>query len=91
LHDLLKLRAEKRKAEIGFESQKAREAQAATSQAQEIRRESEENRKVERHTIDIDIRKTRLDREKKHLDNSNSPSRARQQADTEHHQAKIAA
>jgi hypothetical protein len=64
LHDLLKLRAERRKAEIGFESQKRREAQEARSQTAEIRRESDENRKVERHTVDMDIRKTRLDREK---------------------------
>jgi hypothetical protein len=91
LHDLLKLRAEKRKEQIGFESKKAKEAQAARSQTQEIRRESEENRKLERHKVDMDIRKTRLDREKKHLDSSNPPSRARQQADMEHHQTKIAA
>jgi hypothetical protein len=64
LHDLLKLRAERRKEQIGFESQKAREAQAAKSQAQEIRRESDEIRKLERHKVDMDIRRTRLDREK---------------------------
>jgi len=64
LHDLLKLRAGRRKEQIGFDSQRRREAQAATSQAWETRRESDENRKLERHKVDMDIRKTRLDREK---------------------------
>jgi hypothetical protein len=43
LNELLKLRAEKRKAEIGFDSQKQK-------QAEEARREAAENRKKERHT-----------------------------------------
>jgi hypothetical protein len=63
LHDLLKLRAERRKAEIGFESQKR-------AQAQETRREAAEIRKVERHHVDLDIRKTKLERELIHTANA---------------------
>ena len=57
LHDLLKLRAEKGKAEIGFESQKR-------SEAQEKRRENNENRKVECHSLRVEIDKQHLEREK---------------------------
>jgi hypothetical protein len=46
LNDLLKLRAEKRKSEIGFVSQKQKEAIIAL-------RQSAENRKQERHKWDI--------------------------------------
>jgi hypothetical protein len=46
LNDLLKLRAEKRKAEIGFESQKQKEAVIAI-------RESAEKRKQDRHRWDV--------------------------------------
>jgi hypothetical protein len=63
LHDLLKLRAEKRKAEIGFVSQKAREAKEASSQAHEIRREADEIRKQEHHSVKMAIAKKRLERE----------------------------
>ena len=53
LDQLLKLRAEKRKAEIGFESQKAKQAaqQASTErqQAQETRRAASETRAQELH------------------------------------------
>jgi hypothetical protein len=59
LHDLLKLRAERRKAQIGFESQKQAEAKTASLEAGE-------KRKTERHEIDIEIRKARLEREKSH-------------------------
>jgi hypothetical protein len=68
LHDLLKLRAEKRKAEIGFELQERAEAQ-------ETRRESGEKRKVERHSVDIDIRKARLEREQAKLNGPLSPQK----------------
>ena len=54
---LLKLRAETRKAEIGFVSQKAAEAQ-------ETRRTAAETRKTEAHTITMEIKKQRLEREK---------------------------
>ena len=64
LNDLLKLRAEKRKEQIGFESQKAAEAKQAAVRAQETRREAAENRKTEAHQITMDIKKKRLDREK---------------------------
>ncbi len=56
LHDLLKLRAERRKAEIGFVSQKCAEAQ-------EVRREAAETRKLEQHKRTIAIAETRLERE----------------------------
>ncbi len=46
LNQLLKLRAEKRKAEIGFESQKRREAE-------EARKESVENRRKELHQWNV--------------------------------------
>lgn len=46
LSDLLKLRAERRKQEIGFESQKQKEAA-------ESRRQSTENRKQDRHKLDM--------------------------------------
>ena len=54
---LLKLRAEARKAEIGFVSQKAAEAQ-------ETRRAAAETRKTELHIITMDIKKQQLEREK---------------------------
>lgn len=44
LHDLLKLKAEKRRQQIGFESQKR-------AQAQETRREAAEIRKIEYHEL----------------------------------------
>jgi hypothetical protein len=56
LHDLLKLRAEKRKAEIGFESQKR-------AQAQETRRESEATRKQDLHKIKLATAETKLEGE----------------------------
>ena len=54
---LLKLRAEARKAEIGFVSQKAAEAQATARAAAEAR-------KTEVHTINMEIKNQRLEREK---------------------------
>jgi IMP dehydrogenase/GMP reductase len=59
LHDLLKLRAERRKAEIGFESQKR-------AQAQETRREATETRKQEHHKATMSILETRRERELTH-------------------------
>ena len=46
LNDLVKLRAEKRRQEIGFESQHR-------LQAEHMRREATENRKQERHRLDM--------------------------------------
>jgi hypothetical protein len=56
LHDLLKLRAETRKAEIGFESQKR-------AQAQETRREAAETRKQEHHKATMSILENKRERE----------------------------
>jgi len=67
LKDLLTLRAEKRKAEIGFVSQKAREAQNERSHAQETRRQSEEIRKQEQHKLKVAILETKLERELAHF------------------------
>ena len=54
LNDLLKLRAERRKAEIGFESQRRAEAD-------HIRREAAEKRKQERHKWDIMLAEAKVD------------------------------
>jgi len=54
LNDLLKLRAEKRRAEIGFESQQQRKAL-------ELRREAAEKRKQDRHKFDILLVQAKLD------------------------------
>src|SRR5947209_1698196 len=54
LNDLLKLRAEKRKQDIGFESQQR-------LQAEHIRREAVENRKQERHRFDIMLAEAKAD------------------------------
>jgi hypothetical protein len=64
LHDLLKLRAEKRKEQIGFESQKHTQAAETRREAAETRRVAAENRKIEEHKITLDIKNQRLDREK---------------------------
>jgi hypothetical protein len=54
LNDLLKLRAEKRKQEIGFESQEQR-------RNEEARRQNRENRKQERHRYDILLAEAKVD------------------------------
>jgi hypothetical protein len=54
LNDLLKLRAERRKAEIGFESQKQKEAQ-------EARREAAEKRKQELHQYAVLLAEAKVD------------------------------
>ena len=54
LNDLLKLRAEKRKQEIGFESQKQK-------QAEETRRAAGENRKQELHRWNVLLGEAKLD------------------------------
>jgi hypothetical protein len=54
LNDLLKLRAEKRKQEIGFESQKQKEAIIAL-------RQSAENRRQERHKWDVLLAEAKVD------------------------------
>jgi hypothetical protein len=54
LNDLLKLRAEKRRAEIGFESQQQK-------RAQEERREAAEKRKQDHHKWDMLLAEAKLD------------------------------
>ena len=54
LNDLLKLRAEKRRVEIGFESQKRQEAA-------ESRREAAEKRKQDRHKWDVLLAEAKVD------------------------------
>jgi multidrug resistance efflux pump len=54
LADLLKLRAERRRAQIGFESQKQK-------QAQESRRESAEKRKHELHEFAVPLAQAKVD------------------------------
>jgi hypothetical protein len=54
LSDLLKLRAERRRAEIGFESQQRQ-------RAQELRREATEKRRQDRHKFDILFIQAKLD------------------------------
>jgi hypothetical protein len=55
LHDLLKLRSERRKAEIGFESQKRREQQ-------DQHRAAREHRQVERHHFFVADAEHKLER-----------------------------
>jgi hypothetical protein len=57
LNDLLKLRAEKRKTNIGFESQQRK-------QAQETRRDAAENRKQELHHWAVLLSEAKLDHQK---------------------------
>ncbi len=49
LNELLKLRAEKRKAEIGSDSQKRKEGNEARKEAAAVQRQNNENRKQELH------------------------------------------
>jgi len=58
LNDLLKLRAEKRKAEIGFESQKAREA---AREGAEERKQSAEKRREELHEWALALAESKVD------------------------------
>ncbi len=54
LNDLLKLRAEKRKERIGFDSQKRQEAEQA-------RKQSVENRKLDVHRMDVLLAEAKVD------------------------------
>jgi hypothetical protein len=84
LHDLLKLRAERRKAEIGFVSQKQAEAQ-------ETRRENNENRKQELHKIKVATAEIRLDRELMKNSAIQTPQRLEKQSENPHKTDRIAA
>jgi len=59
--ELAKHRAERRKAEIGFESKKRQEADEARRARQEERRDAKENRQVEEHKYAIACRAERLE------------------------------
>ena len=59
--ELRKLQAERKKAEIGFESQKRRELQDQRAQAQETRRENTETRRRDHHEVTILTAKARLE------------------------------
>ncbi len=61
LKDLLTLRAEKRKEQIGFVSQQAREAKEVRSQAAEIRRENTEKRRQEHQDKIIQLQNARIE------------------------------
>ena len=60
LNDLLKLRAEKRRIEIGFESQRRREADETRKQAALALRESAEKRKQELHKWSVLLAEAKL-------------------------------
>jgi len=60
--ELARRRNERAKVENGFVSQQRREAQETRAQAAEQRRQAREKRRVEKHSIDMAIRKTRLER-----------------------------
>ena len=61
LDQLLKLRAEKRKQEIGFESQKRKRKEDDHKQADQTRREAAENRKQELHHYGVLLSEAKLD------------------------------
>jgi hypothetical protein len=59
--ELRKFQAELKKAEIGFESQKRREAQDVRAAAQETRRENGEKRRQEHHESTVSLNQARLE------------------------------
>ncbi len=61
LTDLLKLRAETRKQQIGFESQQRHQNDEGRKEANHLRREAAENRKQERHRWDILLAEAKVD------------------------------
>ncbi len=61
LTDLLKLRAEKRKQEIGFESQERKRNEEKQKQAAESRRDAAEKRKQELHTFAVLLAEAKAD------------------------------
>jgi len=63
LTQLLKLRAEKRKAEIGFESQEQKQAQQSRRAADENRKQAAETRKQELHRFAVLLAQAKLDHE----------------------------
>ncbi|MBV9761832.1 MAG: hypothetical protein JO340_14820 [Acidobacteriaceae bacterium] len=61
LNDLLKLRAERRKMEIGFESQERKRNEQALKNAEESRRQSAENRRQELHKWAVMLAEAKVD------------------------------
>jgi hypothetical protein len=61
LNDLLKLRAEKRRQEIGFESQERKRSEEARKEADHIRREAAEKRKQDMHRIHVLLAEAKVD------------------------------
>ena len=61
LNDLLKLRAEKRRQEIGFESQERKRNEQARKEADQTRRESVENRKQDMHKWAVLLAEAKVD------------------------------
>ena len=61
--ELRKLRNEKRKAEIGFESQKRKQAEEARREANENRRQAAENRKQGLHQFAVLLAEAKLDQQ----------------------------
>ncbi len=61
LNDLLKLRAEKRKQEIGFESQQRQRSAELRKEAEHGRRAAAEDRKQEHHRWDILLAEAKVD------------------------------
>ena len=64
LNELLRLRAEKRKLEIGFESQKRKEAEEARREADENRRRAAEIRKQELHQWAVLLAEAKFDHQR---------------------------
>jgi choline dehydrogenase-like flavoprotein len=76
LNDLLKLRAEKRRQEIGFESQRRK-------QADQTRRESSENRKQELHKWSVLLAEAKVDHQlllNSTLESTNEPAEDEEEA-----------
>ena len=63
LDQLLKLRAEKRKAEIGFESQQLKRAQEARKEVEQTHREAAEKRKQELHQVNVWLTEAKANRQ----------------------------
>jgi hypothetical protein len=61
LHDLLKLRAEKRKQQIGFESQQRARAEHLRKQAEHERRQEKHYMKKDRHKWDLLLAEAKLE------------------------------
>ena len=61
LNELLKLRAEKRKAEIGFESQQLKQSRARQQAEEHARRQAVEKRRQELHKWNVLLAQARVD------------------------------